>query len=118
MAAYSKFLGHKVSVQYRANDILLPASGIFVGDSGRSIFLEQHLEQRGKVNYFRWEIPYRCINRLEQVSEPTDAATTEPVVSAEPPKPEPRANAAAASQTGSSGVSSFTVLPSQLPKSV
>jgi hypothetical protein len=117
MAAYSKFLGHKVTVQYRANDILLPASGTFVGDSGRSIFLEQHLEQRGKVNYFRWEIPYRCINRLEQISEPTNEAATEPAASAEAPRSEPRANAAAASQTGSS-VSSFTVLPPQHPKSV
>ena len=117
MAAYSKFLGHKVIVQYRASDILLPASGTFVGDSGRSIFLEQHLEQRGKVNYFRWEIPYSCINKLEQVSEPVDAAATAPAVLAETPQPETRANAAAASQTSSS-VSSFTVLPPQHPKSV
>jgi len=42
MARYSAFLGRFVDVQYRAGDICLPASGTFVGDSGRSIFLEQH----------------------------------------------------------------------------
>ena len=47
MARYSAFLGRRVEVQYRAGDILLPASGIFVADSGRSIFLEQQFEQKG-----------------------------------------------------------------------
>ena len=56
-----------MDVQYRSGDILLSASGTFVGDSGRSIFLEQHLEQRGKRNYFRWEIPYPYIHRIEVV---------------------------------------------------
>ena len=55
MASYSHLLGRKVTVQYRAGDILVPASGTFVADSGRSIFLEQHIEQRGKRSYFRWE---------------------------------------------------------------
>ncbi len=65
MAVYSQFLGCRVTVQYRAGDILLTATGSFVGDSGRSIFLEQHIEQRGKRNYFRWEIPYPYIHHLE-----------------------------------------------------
>jgi hypothetical protein len=64
MASYVNFLGCKVTVSYRVGDVLLPASGTFVGDSGRSIFLEQHLEQRGRLNYFRWEIPYPCIHRI------------------------------------------------------
>jgi hypothetical protein len=116
MASYSKFLGHRVTVQYRAGDILLPASGTFVGDSGRSIFLEQHLEQRGKVNYFRWEIPYRCINRLEEMPEPENTPAPQlPDNSRETPEAEPRASAAAASQSGPS-VSSFNGLP-QTPKS-
>jgi hypothetical protein len=59
MARYSAFLGRRVEVQYRAGDILLPASGTFVADSGRSIFLEQHFEQRGTEKHFRWEIPYQ-----------------------------------------------------------
>ena len=66
MARYSAFLGRFVDVQYRAGDICLPASGTFVGDSGRSIFLEQHYEQHGQPKNFRWEIPYQCIVRLEQ----------------------------------------------------
>jgi hypothetical protein len=64
MARYSAFLGRAVEVQYRAGDICLPASGTFVADSGRSIFLEQHYEQCGQQKNFRWEIPYQCIVRL------------------------------------------------------
>ncbi len=64
MARYSPFLGLQVEVQYRAGDILLPASGTFVGDTGRSIFLEQNFEQNGQHRHFRWEIPYPCIVRL------------------------------------------------------
>jgi hypothetical protein len=70
MARYSAFLGRRVEVHYRAGDILLPASGTFVADSGRSIFLEQHLEKRGQRKQFRWEIPYQYIVRLEEVKDP------------------------------------------------
>jgi hypothetical protein len=66
MARYAGFLGRTVEVQYRAGDILLPASGTLVGDSGRSVFLEQHFLQRGQEKHFRWEIPYQCIVRLEE----------------------------------------------------
>jgi hypothetical protein len=69
MARYSAFLGLQVEVQYRAGDILLPASGTFVGDTGRSIFLEQNLEQKGQHRHFRWEIPYPCIVRLMEKPE-------------------------------------------------
>lgn len=72
MARYSAFLGRRVEVQYRAGDILLPASGTFVADSGRSIFLEQHFEQRGTEKHFRWEIPYQYIVRLEEKAEPSE----------------------------------------------
>ena len=72
MASYSQFLGRRVTVQYRVGDILLPASGLFAADSGRSIFLEQHIEQRGKRNYFRWEIPYQYIHRIEETTEPKE----------------------------------------------
>jgi hypothetical protein len=75
MARYSAFLGRRVEVQYRAGDILLPASGTFVADSGRSIFLEQQFEQKGQHKHFRWEIPYQYIVRLEEKPEP--APTTE-----------------------------------------
>src|SRR5277367_7128834 len=64
MARFSSFLGRRVEVQYRASDTLLPASGIFVADSGRSIFLEQSFEQRGQHRHFRWEIPYQHLVRI------------------------------------------------------
>jgi hypothetical protein len=73
MASYSRFLGCEVTVQYRVGDVLLPASGTFAADSGRSIFLEQHIEQRGKRNYFRWEIPYQFIHRIEQSKESAES---------------------------------------------
>ena len=64
MARYSSFLGRRVEVYYRASDTLLPASGIFVADSGRSIFLEQIFEQRGQHRVFRWEIPYQYLVKI------------------------------------------------------
>src|ERR1700730_12553782 len=70
MAPYANFLGRKVAVHYRVGDVLLVASGTFVGDCGRSIFLEQHLELGGKRNYFRREIPYAYIHRIEESSVP------------------------------------------------
>ena len=73
MARYSVLLGRRVEVHYRAGDIVLPASGILVADSGRSIFLEQSLVQRGQARHFRWEIPYQFIVRLEEKSEGEDS---------------------------------------------
>jgi hypothetical protein len=70
MARYSAFLGRAVEVQYRAGDICLPASGTVVADSGRSIFLEHHFEQLGQLKNFRWEIPYQCVVRIEEVELP------------------------------------------------
>jgi hypothetical protein len=76
--------------------MLLSATGTFSADSGRSIFLEQHLEQRGR-KYFRWEIPYPYIYRIEAETsvEPTGSA----------PREEPRADSvkrAAAAAVGES----------------
>jgi hypothetical protein len=73
MARYSAFLGRRVEVHYRAGDILLPASGTFVADSGRSIFLEQSFSQRGQQRHFRWEIPYQYIVRLEEKGDDEEA---------------------------------------------
>jgi len=75
MARYSSFLGRWVEVHYRAGDILLPASGTFVADSGKSIFLEQHLPQHGQNKHFRWEIPYQYIVRLEEKGKPESVST-------------------------------------------
>ena len=84
MARYSSFLGRRVEVQYRAGDILLPASGTFVADSGRSIFLEQSFEQRGQHKHFRWEIPYQYLVRIEE--KPDSGASANGVAATAAPK--------------------------------
>jgi hypothetical protein len=104
MARYSAFLGRKVEVHYRAGDICLPATGTFVADSGRSIFLEQRFDHQGTQKSFRWEVPYQYIVRIEQC--PPESASAAPsilkVPAAEPAVEtaqegiEPKANAAAA----------------------
>lgn len=97
MARYSAFLGRRVEVHYRAGDILLPASGTFVADSGRSIFLEQSLSQRGQQRHFRWEIPYQYIVRLEgqtEDEENTETGSATPLTSSTERK-DPVARAAA-----------------------
>ena len=112
MARYSSFLGRHVEVLYRAGDILLPASGVFVADSGRSIFLEQSFEQRGKNGHFRWEIPYQCLVRIVEKPDSGPTANAAPIrsTSASGPaapvaanadnKPQDSALAAAASTGG------------------
>jgi hypothetical protein len=114
MARYSAFLGRRVEVQYRAGDILLPASGTFVADSGRSIFLEQSIEQRGQHKHFRWEIPYQYLVRIEEKpdSGATENAASVPATSKAAPEPAPAAKsgdeplsaAASASAGGAPGI--------------
>lgn len=53
-------------MQYRAGDVVLPATGTLAADSGKSIFLEERISQRGQIKSFRWEIPYVCIMSLEE----------------------------------------------------
>jgi hypothetical protein len=82
MARYFALLGRRVEVQYRAGDILLPATGTLAADSGKSIFLEEHFFQRGTQKTFRWEIPYQCIIRLTESPAPAEPPAEEPVGSA------------------------------------
>ncbi|HKW56855.1 MAG TPA: hypothetical protein VJN42_05795 [Candidatus Acidoferrum sp.] len=110
MARYSAFLGLRVEVQYRAGDILLPASGTFVADSGRSIFLEQQFELKGQHRHFRWEIPYQYIVRLAEVAGPGQAAAnpagaSTPTTSESSPAPSsaPAADAGEPSESSSGG---------------
>ncbi len=107
MARYSAFLGRRVEVQYRAGDILLPASGTFVADSGRSIFLEQSFEQKGSQKHFRWEIPYQYIVRLEEKAEaaPTEAETGGSNATAKSASPE-AATSTSDAKTSFSGLTS------------
>ena len=73
-------LGKRVEVQYRAGDVIVPATGTLAADSGRSIFLEEKLVQRGQVKTFRWEIPYVCILSVDENFAPA------PVVPSETPE--------------------------------
>ncbi len=99
-------------MQYRLGDILLSASGTFAPDSGRSIFLEQHLEQRGTRNYFRWEIPYPYIHRIEAGVEAESANSAELAT----PQADSRQKAAAAG-AAKSAAGAPSVLPfAQRPK--
>ena len=122
MARYSAFLGRRVEVQYRAGDILLPASGTFVADSGRSIFLEEHFEQRGQEKQFRWEIPYQYIVRIQNLDgeggSPNPAAapaespaTSTPTEASSPAKDEKNSTTTAASASG--GASSLLPFPNR-----
>jgi len=122
MARYSAFLGRKVDVQYRAGDILLPASGTFVADSGRSIFLEQSFEQRGSQRHFRWEIPYQYIVRLGERVEPPQASASSsgdpasaaaPSAEASPSSAEPESKVRGSASSVSSGGGAPGILPLQ-----
>jgi hypothetical protein len=122
MARYSAFLGRRVEVQYRAGDILLPASGTLVADSGRSIFLEEHFEQRGQEKQFRWEIPYQYIVRIQNLD--TDGASPNPTAApADSPlssettqpsmPPEDQENSASAAAGASGGASTLLPFPNR-----
>ena len=108
MARYSAFLGRRVEVQYRAGDIVLPASGTFVADSGRSVFLEQNFEQHGQHKHFRWEIPYQCVVRIAEkldtsvavAAEVPEKSAEEVPVEAKSDDEEPFSAAAAAAASG------------------
>src|ERR1700719_2196429 len=114
MARYSAFLGLQVEVQYRAGDILLPASGTFVADSGRSIFLEQSLEQRGQHRHFRWEIPYQYIVRLEEKSEDEEGGDSRDAkASAVKSEPKLKTQASQAAASVSGGGAALLPLPNR-----
>jgi hypothetical protein len=117
MASFAQFLGRKVTVQYRVGDVLLPASGTFAADSGRSIFLEQHVEQRGKRSYFRWEIPYQYIHRIEETVETPEAGPAPKIVPPEPEMSQASAASAGLGLSSSSAAASLLSLP-QRPKTV
>jgi hypothetical protein len=77
MCRYHELLGRRVEVQYRAGDVILPATGWLAADSGKSIFLEEKLAQRGQVKTFRWEIPYSCMLSLDENFAPVPAVPEE-----------------------------------------
>ena len=78
MARYADLLGRRVQVYYRAGESLMPVTGILAGDSGKSIFLEEHLVEDERVRLYRWEILYRSIVDLCATAAP--AAASGPLV--------------------------------------
>ncbi len=66
MAAYSNYLGKRIELHFQAGDKELPAAGILVADSGRSVFLEEQFMCSGRMRQFRWEIPYECVIRVAE----------------------------------------------------
>jgi len=111
-----------VEVQYRAGDILLPASGTFVADSGRSIFLEQNFEQRGQHKHFRWEIPYQYLVRIQEKPDSGASANGTSITAAPKAAPEAPAESKAADKalsaaaTASAGGASGILPLSRRPK--
>lgn len=104
MSRYHALLGRRVELEYRAGDIVLPATGILAADSGRSIFLEEKVVQRDRVKSFRWEIPYPFLMSLREsaLQDPEPAANPE----AQPDAAEDRA----AAREESGGHASFLPL--------
>ena len=86
MCRYHELVGRRIEVQYRAGDVILPATGWLAADSGKSIFLEEKLAQRGQVKSFRWEIPYSCILSLDESFAPAPVVPTESPEKAKPEK--------------------------------
>lgn len=66
MLRFAGLLGKRVEVIYRAGEIHLPATATLVGDSGKSIFLEERFLHHDTVKTFRWEIPYPYIVRIHE----------------------------------------------------
>jgi hypothetical protein len=66
MSRYADLLGKRVEVIYRAGDIHLPATASLAGDTGKSIFLEEHILHHNTMKTFRWEIPYQHIIRIHE----------------------------------------------------
>jgi len=86
MCRYHELLGRRIEVQYRAGDVILPATGFLAADSGKSIFLEEKLVQRGQVKTFRWEIPYACILSLDENFAPAPGVPSDAQEKARPAK--------------------------------
>jgi hypothetical protein len=66
MLRFAGLLGKRVEVIYRAGEIHLRATATLVGDSGKSIFLEERFLHHDTVKTFRWEIPYPYIVRIHE----------------------------------------------------
>lgn len=66
MAHYPALIGKHVRALYRAGDLYLTACGSLVGESVRSVFIEERFSRNGKEKMFRIEIPHRCLLRIAE----------------------------------------------------
>jgi hypothetical protein len=67
MADFAQYVGKRIELHYQTGEKCLPAAGLLVADSGRSIFLQEQFTQP-VGGEFRWEIPYACIVSLWEKS--------------------------------------------------
>ncbi|MFZ3216041.1 MAG: hypothetical protein WA192_08280 [Candidatus Acidiferrales bacterium] len=80
MARYADLIGRRVEVHYRTGSLQLSTIGALVSDTGKAIFVQQHLSAAGKENTMRLEIPYSHVLRVAEIQD-------EPVRSRTTPKP-------------------------------
>lgn len=69
MQKFCSLMGKRVTVDYRAGEIRLKATGTLAADSGTSIYVEDRFSQKGSEKTLRLGIPYRCIIRLAEAGE-------------------------------------------------
>ena len=74
MPRYCALLGRQVDIYYWSGQLLTPATGILAADSGKSIFIEEQLDDL--LCPYRWEISYRSIVSVI----PSDAPQAAPFV--------------------------------------
>jgi hypothetical protein len=68
---FCSLIGKRITVDYRAGEIRLTATGMLAADSGTSIYLEDRFSQKGSEKTLRLGIPYRCIIRLAETGQKT-----------------------------------------------
>ena len=72
MAHYPALIGKRVRALYRAGGLYLTACGSLVGESVRSVFIEERFSRNGKEKMFRIEIPHRCLLRIAESKPPSN----------------------------------------------
>jgi hypothetical protein len=89
---FCSLIGKRVTVDYRAGEIRLTATGILAADSGAFVYLEEHFSQKGSAKTSRLGIPYRCIIRLVETGRTAPTPRLIPDLPGEPPANPPETN--------------------------
>jgi len=82
---FCSLIGKRITVDYRAGEIRLTATGILAADSGTSIYLQDRFSQKGSEKTLRLGIPYRCIIRLAETGKTAPAPRLIPDLPSKPP---------------------------------